>query len=152
MFFPLPTWNFGYQRMGSSNLAGVSSYTYSLFNMFGHEKLRAYPKSIEFVALTYAIVEKLPKGHGKLIDQLQRAAISVPLNIAEGSGKISESDKKRYYSIARGSAMECVAMLDVLYSLTLLDTQSRDLGRELLNEVVGILTVICNGKRQVPGR
>ena len=111
--------------------------------MFGHEKLKAYPISVEFVALTSEISQHVPRGHGKLLDQLERAAISVPLNIAEGSGKSSDADKKRFYAIARGSAMESVAILDVLLHLKLIDVETQKQGRELLNSVVGILTSIC---------
>ena len=89
------------------------------------------------------ILECVPRGHGKLLDQLERAAISVPLNIAEGSEKNSEADKKRFYAIARGSAMECVAILDVLLHLKLIDLETQEKGRGLLNTIVGILTSIC---------
>ena len=110
---------------------------------FGHEKLKAYPLSIEFIALTASIGENLPKGHSKLLDQLQRAAASVPLNIAEGSGKTSAADKRRFYSIARGSAMECSAILDVFFHLKLIDSNVLQDGRTLLNSIVAILTSIC---------
>ena len=59
--------------------------------MFGHEKFGAYRYSIEFAALATQIIEILPEGHAKLVDQLRRAAISISLNIAEGSGKNTES-------------------------------------------------------------
>ena len=111
--------------------------------MFGHEKLKAYPKAIEFVAITSTIIELTPRGNGKLLDQLQRAAISVPLNIAEGSGRTTEIDKKRFYAIARGSAMECVAILDVLLQMKFIEKELYDSGREKLKAVVGILTSIC---------
>ena len=49
-----------------------------------------------------------------LRDQLKRACSSIILNIAEGAGKFSKLDKKNFYTIARGSANECVAILDIL--------------------------------------
>ena len=111
--------------------------------MFGHEKLRAYKPAIEFVALVSQILDQPHRGHADLRDQLRRAAISIPLNIAEGSGKNSANDKRRFYAIARGSAMECAAILDVLFHLKLIDPSCLNKGRELLNTVVGILTSIC---------
>jgi four helix bundle protein len=47
-------------------------------------------------------------------DQLDRASTSVPLNIAEGNGKFSVKDRARFLEMARGSALECAACLDVL--------------------------------------
>ena len=111
--------------------------------IFGHEKLRAYSPSIEFVALTAQIIENTPRGYSDLLDQLRRATISIPLNIAEGSGKNSDKDKKRFYAVARGSAMECSAILDVLFKLKLIDSNVLEDGRKLLDMIVGILTVIC---------
>ena len=111
--------------------------------MFGHEKLRAYQPSIEFVALASEVLDGISRGHSDLRDQLKRAAVSIPLNIAEGSGKTSQRDKQRFYPIARGSAMECAAILDVLYHLELINKGTREKGRASLNTVVGILTTIC---------
>ena len=47
-------------------------------------------------------------------DQLGRASFSVPLNIAEGSGKFSKADRKNYFTTARASVFECVAVLDII--------------------------------------
>ena len=56
----------------------------------------------------------MPKGHAVLRDQLERAYLSIVLNIAEGAGRRSHRDKGRFYTIARGSAMESLALIDVL--------------------------------------
>ncbi len=57
--------------------------------MFDHEKLDAYQRAIEFLDLVDRILEATPKGRAHLKDQLDRAATSVVLNIAEGSGTTS---------------------------------------------------------------
>ena len=74
---------------------------------FGHEKFEAYQISIQFLAISFKIAKAIPSGNHHLIDQLKRATLSISLNIAEGSGKMTDGEKKRFYSIARGSTMEC---------------------------------------------
>ena len=59
-----------------------------------------YQAGIEFVAKADDIVEQLPRGRAYLADQLQRAATSVPLNVAEGAGEFSRKDKARFYRMA----------------------------------------------------
>jgi len=82
--------------------------------MLDYERLDAYQCALQFAALCFKILEELPRGHSELSDQLRRAVISVPLNIAEGAGKPAEKDRRRFNAIARGSAMECGAVLDLL--------------------------------------
>ena len=60
------------------------------------------------------VVKWLPLSRTELSDQLDRASISVPLNIAEGSGRSTPREQARHYTIARGSAVECLACLDLL--------------------------------------
>jgi four helix bundle protein len=49
-----------------------------------------------------------------LRDQLRRASLSVILNVAEGAGQRSRAQKRQHYNIARGSTMECAAIVDVI--------------------------------------
>ena len=80
---------------------------------FGHEKLDIYRTAIEYAAWAYRLCEQLA-GHRNARDQLIRASQAIPLNIAEGNGKATEGDRRRYFEIARGSALECAAEQDVL--------------------------------------
>jgi four helix bundle protein len=82
--------------------------------MFTHEKFEAYKSAIEFTKIALHLLDELPAGYSSLRDQLKRAAFSVPLNIAEGTGKSSVIDRRRFYAIARGSAMECAALCDII--------------------------------------
>src|SRR6476620_11411661 len=81
--------------------------------MLDYERLEVYQSSIEFLGVAFAIADRVPRGYAALADQLRRAAMSIPLNIAEGSAKPTGADRRRYHAIARGSAMECAAILDV---------------------------------------
>ena len=80
---------------------------------FDHEKLDVYQDSIRFVAYVDELLEEVPKSLA-VHNQLDRASTSIPLNIAEGNGKYTPADRCRFFDIARGSALECAACLDVL--------------------------------------
>jgi four helix bundle protein len=80
---------------------------------FDHERLDVYRESIEFCGWVGELLGEITaKAAAK--DQLDRASTSLPLNIAEGNGKFSAADRARFLEIARGSAFECAACLDVL--------------------------------------
>ena len=104
-----------------------------------HEKLDVYQIAIEFVVLAERIVEHLPRGRAYVSDQLHRAALSIPLNIAEGAGEYAVEEKIRFYRMAKISATECAGILDVCQRLQLLDEQHHTKGRELLIRIVSML-------------
>ncbi len=106
--------------------------------MFYFEKLDVYRCSITFVGMAVSLSETIPKGYGAISDQLRRAALSVPLNIAEGSAKTGQ-ERYRFYKIARGSALECAAILDVLHELRFSTTEQLLESRELLERIVSML-------------
>jgi four helix bundle protein len=85
--------------------------------MLDYEKLDVYRVALEFVIITVEVRDRLPRGSGELLDQFKRASFSIVLNIAEGAGKVRQADKQRYFAIARGSAMECGALLDLFQVL-----------------------------------
>ena len=78
-----------------------------------HERLDVYHLTLDFLVLVSEIIEGLPRGRSHLSDQFSRASLSIVLNLAEGAGKHSKPDKRRYYLTARGSATESAALLDV---------------------------------------
>ena len=80
---------------------------------FDHEKLDVYRESIAFCGWVGEFLGTI-KSKAAVKDQLDRCSTSVPLNIAEGNGKFSPGDRSRFFEIARGSAVECAACLDVL--------------------------------------
>ena len=108
-----------------------------------YERLDVYRCSIEFVVLVAPLLETLPRGNAALADQLKRASMSVPLNVAEAAGKTSRADRSRYYATARGSAMECAAIIDVCRALGVLDDALGNQAKGLLVRVVAVLTKLC---------
>jgi four helix bundle protein len=108
--------------------------------MFDHERLEVYQVSIDFVVIANDVVENLPRGRGKLSDQLSRASLSIPLNVAEGGGLFMKGEKQRSYRIARGSAMECAAILDVCIRLELAPENICMQAKEMLLRIVSMLT------------
>ena len=116
---------------------------------FGHEKLDVYRAAIEYVGWAYRICEKL-RGHRNAKDQLLRASQAIPLNIAEGNGKGTEGDRRRFFEIARGSALECAAAQDVLEVCGAISPAQNEEAKTILNRIVAMLTKM--GPRQYPIR
>jgi four helix bundle protein len=104
-----------------------------------HERLDVYRLALDFLVFAHEVLQQLPRGRSHLCDQLTRASTSIVLNLAEGAGKHSKADKRRYYVSARGSATESAALLDVLLGLKLLDESSHKIGKEMLVRVVSML-------------
>ena len=113
--------------------------------MFGHEKFEAYQHSILFLEVATKLIDRIPSGNSGIKDQFRRASASVPLNIAEGTGKRRKADKYRFYDIARGSAMECAAICDVLCKIEPVFRQEVDEAKIHLKSVVSILSKVCSG-------
>lgn len=107
--------------------------------MLDHERLDVYHVSLDFLVFANQVIEALPRGRSHLSDQLTRASTSIVLNIAEGAGKHSKADKRRYYLTARGSATESAAVLDVCMRLSLLDEPTHTAGKEMLVRLVSML-------------
>ena len=109
--------------------------------MLSFQRLEVYQRSIELLALALEVIAELPtKGHADIADQLRRAAQSQPLNIAEGAGRTSRPDIAKHYTIARGSAMECAAILDVMTIQQTIKPPRYERGVDLLTSVVAMLT------------
>src|SRR4051812_24261154 len=105
---------------------------------FDYERLDVYRLALDFLVLANDVIEELPRGRSHLADQLTRASTSIVLNIAEGSGKFSAGDKRRYYLSASGSATECAAILDVCLRLKLMPFDRHTKGKTDLDRVVGM--------------
>jgi len=81
--------------------------------MFPFEELEVYKKSRSFNLKIRALIRSLKLDYATE-NQILRASLSVQLNLAEGNGRFSRKDVRRFYVISRSSINECVAVLDIL--------------------------------------
>ena len=118
---------------------------------FAFEKLNVYQKSIDFADSITALTEKFPRGYYFLTDQLNRAALSIATNIAEGNGRFTKADRKNFFIIARGSVQECVPLLELAKRRKLIDEKTHNDFREDLETIAKMLSGLINGldKRKV---
>ena len=112
--------------------------------MFDYEKFEVYKKAKTFFAEISTFIENNKKLNNRVADQLYRAALSIPLNIAEGAGRYSKPDKRNFYTIARGSVFECTAIIDILHDKGLIDTQQEEHYYNDLEEVSKMLSGLIN--------
>ena len=111
--------------------------------MLDYEKLDVYRCAIDHLAFVFKAIPRLPRGFSALSDQWRRAATSVPMNIAEAVGKTSPDDRRNRFAIARGEAMECGAILDVVRLLDRIPETEIDAARQLVIRAVGMLSRLC---------
>jgi four helix bundle protein len=105
---------------------------------FDHERLDVYQESIAFCGWVAELLNEITaKAAAK--DQIDRASTSLPLNIAEGNGKFSTADRARFLEIARGSALECAACLDVLAVRKFVSAERIIPAKEQLVRIVNML-------------
>jgi four helix bundle protein len=110
-------------------------------DQLAHERLDAYRVALEFLATSQVLVARLPRTKGQLGDQLARAAESVVLRIAEGAGSEWRSpEQKRFFRSARGSVLECSAVLDICRIRRVGSDAQLERGRLLLLRLARMLT------------
>ena len=118
---------------------------------FMFENLQVYQKAVDLADRIAALTEGFPRGYYFLVDQLNRAALSIATNLAEGNGRFTKADRRNFFTIARGSAQECVPLLEVARRRGFIaDPQHADLRGEL--EVIAkMISGLINGldKREV---
>ncbi len=106
-------------------------------DFFSFERLNAYKQSLLLVKIVYGLSQKFPpEERFALTSQLRRAIVSVPSNIAEGSGRLSNKEKVNFISIAFGSLMESYCQLTIAYQLDYIT-------KEDFCEIKPIFTEIC---------
>jgi four helix bundle protein len=112
---------------------------------FAFEKLIVYQKAVTFADSICTITRDLPRGYFFLADQLNRAALSIASNIAEGNGRFTTPDRKHFFGISRGSVHECVPQLDLASRQKLLTPDVHEKLKADLEEIAKMLSGLISG-------
>jgi four helix bundle protein len=112
---------------------------------FAFEKLVVYQKAVDFADAVCLATEQFPRGYGFLVDQLNRAAVSIAANIAEGNGRFTKPDRKNFFGIARGSVQECVPLLERALRRKLLPEKNHSALKSRLEEIARMLLGLIKG-------
>lgn len=113
-----------------------------------HKKLDVWKKSIEFVSDIYQSTDKFPKTeiYG-LTNQLRRAAVSIPSNIAEGASRKSSLERKRFYEIARSSLVEIDTQLEIALRLNFSTGEKLKNITDKMNHIFAMLSKLINSTK-----
>ena len=112
---------------------------------FMFERLEVYQRSVDFATEVAALCEAFPRGYGFLSNQFCRAALSIAANLAEGNGRVTKPDRRYFFLIARGSAQECVPMIEVARRRDLLDDEIAGRLRDDLETIGGMINGLIGG-------
>lgn len=116
-----------------------------MFLKLNHQKLNVYQASRKFLLECYKLAQALPSDEKfAMVSQIRRAALSVHLNIAEGSSRKSQAERKRFYEIARGSIIEIDAALDIAHDLGYLKNANTEILGEEMISCFKLLTGLIN--------
>lgn len=116
-----------------------------MFLQLNHQKLEVYKATREFVKAAYQLTKLLPDEEKfNLISQVRRAALSVHLNLAEGSGRKSIAERKRFFEISRSSIVEVDTALEVTNDLHYCSMEDMKILGEHLMHRFRLLTLLIN--------
>ena len=106
-----------------------------------HKKLDAWKISMDLVFEIYQAMEKLPRGEKYgLVDQIRRAAVSVPSNIAEGAARQTKKEFSNYLHIAQGSLSELDTQVELAARLGYLDHRNQNRLDEMMRRIDKLIT------------
>ena len=112
---------------------------------FVFKKLLVYQKTIDFAESIFTTTSDFPKGYYFLTDQLNRAALSIATNIAEGNGRFTKADRKNFFVIARGSIQECVPLLELTHRRGLINEVTHNQFRDELETLAKMISGLIKG-------
>jgi len=112
--------------------------------MFDFQKLDVYQKAKAFCIMMHKLISS-ENFDRTTNDQLRRASFSIMLNIAEGSSRFSNKDRKNFMVVARGSAFECTAIVEYLYEVDAINKEAYDNYLNNLEEISKMLYGLIRG-------
>jgi len=116
--------------------------------MFLFEKLEVYQKALNFAEHISALTSDFPRGCWFLADQLNRASLSISLNIAEGNGRWTDAERRNFFGIARGSVHECVPLIEMCRRKDLICEPAYTEFKNDLEEISRMLSGLIEWKRK----
>jgi len=112
---------------------------------FMFEKLEVYQKAVDFADDIASRTERITGSYRYLADQLNRAALSIATNLPEGNGRFAKPDRRNFFTIARGSAQECVSLLEIARRRNLI-VESASSGSKFRLEIIArMISGLING-------
>ena len=112
---------------------------------FMFENLEVYQKAVDLAEKATVLTTDFPRGYYFLADQLNRAAVSIATNLAEGNGRFTKPDRRNFFTIARGSVQECVPLLEIARRRGLADGQTCGAMRNELEIIAKMISGLING-------
>ena len=114
---------------------------------FNHEKLEVYQVSIKLLSVIFQIIQAMPPGYAFLTDQLKRASLSIPLNIAEGCGRKGNKEKLQFFNISKGSLSELDAQLEISLRLNFIQDKEYKIMINKLERISSMLQGLINSRK-----
>ena len=111
---------------------------------FIFEKLDVYRKAVDFAEKICELTKDFQKGNYYLADQLNRASLSISTNIAEGNGRYHKAERINFFRIARGSAFECVPILEICKRKKLIADDRNDELKKEIEDICKMLSGLMN--------
>lgn len=118
--------------------------------MSGFRNLIVYKNAKLLVSQVYDLLKKFPKEEQyALCDQLRRAVISIPSNIAEGSGRSTDKDQAHFYAVAYASAMEVLAQMDIAHDLKYINTDEFTQIEQMIEQEAKMLSALYAKRKNI---
>jgi four helix bundle protein len=117
--------------------------------VFKFEKLEVWKRSLAFADEMYTLADNLPQRYQfSLGEQLRRAALSIPTNIAEGSGREGGKEQAYFFGVAKGSVYEVVSLLAMVGKRGQLEADQYQVHRQEANELAAMLSGLARTARK----